>query len=164
MNPELETLVEQNKFRADLFYRLDVVSLLLPSLCERLEDIPVLFQNFLDLAALRFQCPPVELTFEVRELLLTHRWPGNVRELKHAAERMVLGMPLLAGAPNDKASERPRSLQSAMTSIERMLIEGALRRSRGDLALACAELDLNLSSLYRKLKTHELNLEEFRAR
>jgi DNA-binding NtrC family response regulator len=163
-NVNLETLVEQNKFRADLFYRLDVVSLLLPSLCERLEDIPVLFQNFLDLAALRFQCPPVELTFEVRELLLTHRWPGNVRELKHAAERMVLGMPLLAGAPNDKTSERPRSLQSAMTSIERMLIEGALRRSRGDLALVCAELDLNLSSLYRKLKTHELDLEEFRTR
>ncbi len=161
-NNDIKALVEQGKFRADLFYRLNVVALQLPRLRERLEDIPLLFQNFLDMAVIRFASPPVEPSREIRERLLSYHWPGNVRELKNAAERTVLGLPLIEGEQEAEAGGSARSLKDSITAIERQLLDAAMRRSQGDLQAVCAELDVTLSSLYRKLSAHGLEPETFR--
>ena len=161
-NNDIKALVEQGKFRADLFYRLNVVALQLPKLRERVEDIPLLFQNFLEMAVIRFESAPVEPSREIRDRLLSYHWPGNVRELKNAAERTVLGLPLIEGEQEVEAVQGGRSLKDSIVAIERVLLEEALRRSQGDLQTVCAELDINLSSLYRKLSAHGLELETFR--
>jgi DNA-binding NtrC family response regulator len=161
-NNDIKSLVEQGKFRADLFYRLNVVALQLPPLRERLEDIPLLFQNFLEMAVIRFESPPVEPSREIRERLLAYHWPGNVRELKNAAERTVLGLPLIEGEQDLEVGRGTRSLKDSITAIERLLLESALRHSQGDLQAVCVELDVTLSSLYRKLSAHGLEPESFR--
>jgi DNA-binding NtrC family response regulator len=163
-NNDIKALVEQGKFRADLFYRLNVIALQLPRLRERLEDIPLLFQNFLEMAVIRFESPPVEPSREIRERLLVYHWPGNVRELKNAAERTVLGLPLIEGEQDAETGSGTGSLKESISAIERLLLESALRRSHGDLQSVCVELDVTLSSLYRKLSAHGLEPESFRSK
>ena len=161
-NSSLVRMVEEGRFRVDLFYRLNVVTLQLPPLRDRRGDIPLLLQHFLRLAAMRFQLPEVEPTLETRENLLAHAWPGNVRELKSAAERLVLGMPAIAGASDSRPNDPGRSLSAALESIERVLIEDALRRHQGNITRAGEELQINQATLYRKLKLHELDPEQYR--
>jgi len=165
-NVDIEALVAEGKFRADLFYRLDVVAMKLPALRERREDILLLFQKFLETAMLRFQSPPVESGLEVREKLLTYNWPGNVRELKNAAERHALGLPLLTLAEDQEESavKSTGSLKSSLHAIERMLLESALQESHCNLQTVCSRLDMNLSSLYRKLNDHHIDLDSLRGK
>jgi two-component system C4-dicarboxylate transport response regulator DctD len=112
---------------------------------------------------IRFGSPPVELGPEINERLLAYHWPGNVRELKNAAERTVLGLPLLEGEQDIEIGQSTRSLKASIGAIERLLLESALRRSQGDLQAVCIELDVTLSSLYRKLSAHGLEPESFRS-
>jgi DNA-binding NtrC family response regulator len=129
---------------------------------ERREDILLLFQKFLETATMRFQSPPVESGLEVREKLLTYSWPGNVRELKNAAERHSLGLPLFTDDHDENANSGSGSLKSSLHAIERMLLESALQESHCNLQTVCSRLDINLSSLYRKLNDHHIDLEFFR--
>ena len=163
-NLELERMMQDGRFRADLFYRLNVVTLRLPALRDRRADIPLLFQHFMHLAALRFQLPQVQTTLAVREQLLAHSWPGNVRELKSAAERLVLGMSVISGGDDAMPSGAGGSLAVALEAIERVLIEDALRRHGGNIAWVSEELEVNQATLYRKLKAHGLDLERYRSR
>src|SRR5262245_27916347 len=87
---DLGTLVEQGTFRDDLFYRIDVVSIRLPRLCERREDILLLARAFVRRAARSYHRPARRLSREAEATLLRHHWPGNVRELLHAVEKAVL--------------------------------------------------------------------------
>ena len=159
-NSPLAPLIQQGRFRADLSFRLDVVKLELPPLTDRREDIVALFELFAGRAALRFgvACPP--LATGLPERLLAHDWPGNVRELKSAAERHVLGLPVLpvAGA----AGEPGRSLQATLEMLEAMLIEAALARHKGRVDAACRELDVSPATLYRKLKAYGLQAKAAR--
>jgi len=115
---------------------------------------------------LRFQSPPVESGLEVREKLLTYNWPGNVRELKNAAERHALGLPLLTLAEDQEESavKSTGSLKSSLHAIERMLLESALQESHCNLQTVCSRLDMNLSSLYRKLNDHHIDLDSLRGK
>jgi len=83
---------QRANFREDLFYRLNVVTISIPPLRERREDIPLLFTHFLQRAAVRFKCEPPAMTGALRSRLMEHDWPGNVRELSHFAERVALGL------------------------------------------------------------------------
>ncbi len=161
-NSTLERMVEEGRFRVDLFYRLNVVTLQLPPLRDRRSDIPLLFEHFLHLAAMRFQVPEVEAAMQTRETLLGHSWPGNVRELKSAAERVALGMSVIPGAGDPKNAGEERSLNTALEAFERVLIEDALRRHQGNITQAGEELQINQATLYRKLKLHELDPERYR--
>jgi len=155
-NAELEPLVAQGRFRADLFYRLNVVQLALAPLRERRDDVLPLFQHFMRGAALRFQRTASErdeLPAPLVEHLLAYAWPGNVRELKSAAERHVLGMPALWASGDPAASPRA-SLQATLDALEALLIEDTLKRCKGDVESACRALDVSPATLYRKLKTH----------
>lgn len=161
-NVDIEALVGQGKFRADLFYRLDVVAIKLPALRDRRDDILLLFQKFLETAMLRFQSQPADFGLDVRERLLTYQWPGNVRELKNAAERHALGLPLFTEDQEQGADAEPASLKNSLNALERMLLESALQGSQGDLQAVCNRLDVTLSSLYRKLSLHGIEPSAFR--
>ncbi|HEV7912383.1 MAG TPA: sigma-54 dependent transcriptional regulator [Albitalea sp.] len=153
-NAELAPMIASGRFRADLYYRLNVVSLQLPPLRDRRDDVPALFEHFRRGAALRFDRPLPALPGSLSERLLAHGWPGNVRELKSAAERQVLGLPAL----NDGIAEggAGRSLQATLAALEGMLIEDALRRSKGNVEAVCRELELSPATFYRKVKEHGL--------
>lgn len=147
---ELEEASHKNEFRLDLYYRLNVVSLRLPSLRDRIGDILGLFQIFLQQASLRYQMPVPSLTAEQHQALLSSRWLGNVRELKSCAERMILGLPIFVdGKATDSA---PRSFDESVAMIERSLLEEALRRHGGSVRAAGTELALTSATIYRKLK------------
>src|SRR5262245_4766767 len=88
-NQDLEAKVRDGSFREDLYYRLKVVTIDLPALAERPEDVPLLVDHFLAATADRLGRAPKPLAAEARRALLAHRWPGNVRELEHAIEQAV---------------------------------------------------------------------------
>jgi two-component system C4-dicarboxylate transport response regulator DctD len=148
-------------FRSDLYYRLSVVVLNIPALRERREDIPGLFHHFLLRAALRYQRPVPIVTAERTHQLMTHTWPGNVRELANAADRMVLGLPVLDAA--DVRGDGPRrTLDEQLTMFERHLIEEALEASAGRAAAASDLLGLPKKTLYDKLKRLGMAADDFR--
>lgn len=160
-NLPLQTLVNEGRFRADLFYRLNVAALALPPLRERREDVLALFEHFRAGAALRFGRPLPPLPPRLGEQLLVHEWPGNVRELKSAAERQVLGLPALGPEPLADAAG-PASLQATLEALEALLIEDCLRRNKGQPDAVCQALALSPATLYRKLKQHGLALQPHR--
>ena len=160
-NAELEPLIGAGRFRADLYYRLNVVRLTLQPLRDRREDIVALFEHFRRGAALRFRRPLTSIPQALSDRLLTHDWPGNVRELKSAAEREVLGLPVLSGDVGDGVAAS-RSLQATLDALEALLIEDALRRCKGRVDAVCQELNLSPATLYRKLKAHGLQVQEHR--
>jgi two-component system C4-dicarboxylate transport response regulator DctD len=160
-NAELEPLIAAGQFRADLYYRLNAVTLRMPPLRDRRDDIPLLFHHFLERASLRFQRPFDGPPPELRDRLLAYGWPGNVRELKSAAERHLLGLDALASS-SASVGETSRSLDAALLALEGLLIEDSLRRCKGQAAAVCHELNLAPATLYRKIKSHGLTLEEHR--
>ncbi|MDA4635828.1 sigma 54-interacting transcriptional regulator, partial [Escherichia coli] len=104
---------QRANFREDLFYRLNVVTVSIPPLRERKEDIPLLFTHFLHRAAIRFKTEPQDINAAMRARLMDHDWPGNVRELAHFAERVALGL-------DEMTSEQTPSQTSTLTLPEAM--------------------------------------------
>jgi len=154
----LYDLARQGTFRKDLFYRLNIVRLHVPSLRERREDIPLLFNHFLVEAAARFRMPRPALTDSVRARLLDHHWSGNVRELQHYADNVVLGM-VGEDAPVEAAQP---SLQQRVDQYEAQLIADALADHAGDVRQTIATLAIPRKTFYDKLKRHEIDINRFR--
>ncbi|HYH23177.1 MAG TPA: sigma-54 dependent transcriptional regulator [Azospirillum sp.] len=162
---DLKALSDQQKFRADLYYRLNVATLTLPPLRERVEDVPVLFEHFAMDAAVRYgRSPPTPSHAQMR-LLCTHDWPGNVRELRNVAERYVLGLLREPFAPGHQgtaaAAPSPLSLAEEMDAFERGVIERELARCHGDVAATCAALQLPRKTFYDKLRRHGIDRTRF---
>jgi two-component system C4-dicarboxylate transport response regulator DctD len=156
---DLKALSQEGRFRADLFYRLNVATLRLPALRERREDIPMLVAHFLREAVLRFGTGTLELPPGLHQQLLAHDWPGNVRELRNAAEQSQLGVPLSIGGEGRPAR---LSLDDAMAAFERTVIETALQRCGGNANAACEELQVNYATLHRRMKRYDIDLQRFR--
>ena len=150
----------QNAFRADLYYRLNVVSIDLPSLRERTEDIPLLFEHFLLLAASRYGRPLPTVTYEQMHRLMAHAWPGNVRELRNVAECVVLGVHKeIFGAPAALTAEErspSASLMETVESFERGLIAAELRRHDGNVARSAKALRIPKTTLNDKIRKYRL--------
>ncbi|WP_207062992.1 sigma-54 dependent transcriptional regulator [Motiliproteus sp. SC1-56] len=155
----------RGEFREDLYYRLNVALLQVPSLRERLDDVPLLFTWFVSQSAQRLEREAPALAPEQLSALLAHRWPGNVRELQHEAERFVLGISqLLAGAPNasTQSPERePGSLPEQMESFEKRLLTEALTRTRGRVTEAAERLGIPRKKLYLRLQKFGIDKERF---
>lgn len=152
----LDELVEQGLFRRDLFFRLNVLTIQMPALRKRREQILPLFDQFTQEVAADFGCPVPELDNRLVQLLLSHSWPGNIRELKSAAKRFVLGFPLLGGdAPADGDLEA--GLKTQLRVIERMLIEDALKRHKHSLEAVVQELEIPRRTLYHRMKELGMN-------
>ncbi len=154
---------DQGRFRADLYYRLNVAPLRIPPLRERGDDVLVLFQHFADAASERHGLPPHSLQPAQRAMLLRHTWPGNVRELQNAAERFALGLELaLDGQPD--SSPAPQELPPASGNLseqvehfERSLIAAELGRSHSSLRSLAEALGIPRTTLHDKLRKHGLN-------
>lgn len=145
---------EAGRFRADLYFRLNVIELELPSLRARREDVPMLFEHFVEQAALRLgrESPPMKEN-ALRELM-ARPWRGNVRELRNVAERHVLGL-----RDHDGAEERAASLTEAVDAFEKSLIAEELRRQNGNVLRTARRLAIPKSTLFDKIRKFGLDAD-----
>ncbi|MCK8784462.1 sigma-54 dependent transcriptional regulator [Roseomonas sp. NAR14] len=153
-------LSRRGEFREDLYYRLNVVTVRIPALRERRDDIPLLFAHFLRRAAERFGRPVPPLTPSLRQHLMTHDWPGNVRELTHHADRLVLGLAEDAAVP---AAPESATLPERVDAYEAALIRAALREHGGDVRAAIEALGIPRKTFYDKLRRHMIDQRAYRA-
>jgi hydrogenase-4 transcriptional activator len=172
-NADLEQRVSEGKFREDLYYRLSVMRIRVPSLRERRDEIPHLASFFLREASERLAKPDVELTTAVLDLFAQYLWPGNVRQLRNEIQRAVaLSAPAGIITPDllspelsslmepPAAPTRPRlsyspgsvSLASAVEEVERELIRNNLDRTHGNISETARVLGLTRRGLYLKLR------------
>ena len=143
-------------FREDLYYRLNVVTISIPPLRERRDDIPLLFSHFAARAAERFRRDAPPLSPDVRRHLASHTWPGNVRELSHYAERVVLGVEgggTAAVAPQPTDATLPERLER----YEAEIIRDALSANDGDVRRTIEALGIPRKTIYDKLQRHGIN-------
>lgn len=154
---------EQRKaFREDLYYRLNVISLTIPPLRERRDDIPLLFSYFAERAARRFQRSAPELSADILHHLRIHDWPGNVRELSHFAERVVLGlMPTRTAAVSLVTDAETGSLPERLERFEAKTIRETLSAHGGNVQETIAALQIPRKTFYDKLQRHGIVRREF---
>jgi two-component system C4-dicarboxylate transport response regulator DctD len=153
---DLKALSDAGAFRADLYYRLNVATLPLPPLRERREDIALLFEHFLLLAAIRHERPAPASDPARIARLLAYDWPGNVRELRNVAERCVLGIENGFAPFGGQQPPEPRKLAESVAAFERDLIADALARNGNSLARAAEALGVAKTTLHDKLKKYRL--------
>jgi len=174
-NQELSGLIEQKRFREDLYYRLNVASIHIPPLRERKEDLPLLVEHFLAEINQKLGTRLLGLSEEAMEMVLRYNWPGNVRELAHVLERAAImsdGPTLHAAdlrssmersstgtAPG--AEERPVSLPRLLHRIERTMILDALRKHDGLQTEAAKALGLSPKNLWKKIRKHGIDVRDF---
>ncbi|MGH6860343.1 MAG: sigma-54 interaction domain-containing protein, partial [Phyllobacterium sp.] len=144
---------QRGSFREDLFYRLNVVTVSIPPLRERRDDILLLFTHFLQRAALRFKTEAPQITAALRAHLIGHAWPGNVRELSHFAERVALGLDETDGERDEGAGAR-MNLPQAMERYEEKLVRDALAAHNGDVRSTIESLGIPRKTFYDKLQRH----------
>ena len=156
-------LKEAPDFRQDLYYRLNMVTLDLPPLRHRKEDIAKLFHHFLLIAAARYGKAAPALPANSLQALLTHDWPGNVRELRNAAERFILlgSLSDLNDVNNDVNAGL--SLSEQVDAFEKTLIEQALSLTNGSIKETMQALNLPRKTLYDKMQKHEIEKQSFKA-
>jgi transcriptional regulator with GAF, ATPase, and Fis domain len=169
-NRDLQKAISEGTFRADLFYRLNVVSITMPPLRERREDIPLLASHFAALHGRNIRGREAGISPEARSLLVRYDWPGNVRELGNVIERaVVLGadntirpedLPesLLETAPATDGAPTPR-FHDALNGLKRRLIVEAVHESGGNITRAAERLDLHPNHLHRLITTLGLREE-----
>jgi two-component system response regulator HydG len=163
-NRDLKELVAEKQFREDLFYRLKVVSLDLPLLRERREDIPLMINAFLDQFAKEHNKPVKGITPAARKALLRHDWPGNVRELKNCIESMVVvtkkELVDVEDIPDhiSGGTEEPGEISSlagiTLEEAERQLIKNTLALTNGNRTEAAKMLGIGERTLYRKINEY----------
>ncbi len=159
----------QGKFREDLYYRLNVMTVDIPPLRNRKEDIASLFQHFSAISATRQRRNSPALSTELTQQLMQYDWRGNVRELRNAAERFVLDLPPIPGlaATNTTSAEaqaacaQANSLHDRVECFEKALIEAELRNQNGNVTETCKALGVARKTFYDKLTKYGLKREDF---
>jgi two-component system NtrC family response regulator len=173
-NRNLEEAIQKGTFREDLYYRLNVVTVFLPPLRERKEDIPPLIDHFLRKYSRENQKSMVSLSKEARDLLLNYNYPGNIRELENIVERAVvlsrgdtimtqdLPLNLREGKVEGlmKQAGKGRSLPETLEEIERLRITQALENSHGVQTKAAEELGISERVLRYKMKKYGIGEKE----
>ncbi|RBO84807.1 sigma-54-dependent transcriptional regulator [Marinomonas aquiplantarum] len=159
----LAQLGEEGKFRQDLFYRLNVASLTIPPLRDRPEDILPLFHHYARKASEHFSRALPSITPSYLDYLIQHQWPGNVRELKNATDRFVLGISETSLASIKHQDDINGSYEERMDQFERHIIEEGLRATHGQLNEAAELLDMSRKTLYRKMKKHQLDKQQYKS-
>lgn len=171
-NADLEDDVKASRFRADLFYRLNVIPVYIPALRERRDDIPLLVDHFLAKFASRSNGPVKRISPEAMRLLTTYPWPGNVRELENTIERAILlnrtDQLVLEDFPQKLIKAEPVALVREETpstptleSIEKAYIQFVMTQTQGKKAEAAKILGIDTSTLYRKLERYRLKDVKF---
>ena len=157
---DLDDAVARGAFRSDLFYRLGVINLKIPSLRERREDIPLLFRHLVSQAAARQKKVPPPVDDATDAHLMMREWPGNVRELAQAAERFVIGLDR-----NDYVADVSNvSLSDRVEAFEARVLDEALKAEMGDVRAVMQRLHLPRKTFYAKIKRHCIDLSLYRRR
>ena len=166
-NADLRKMVNERTFREDLFYRVNLITVKLPALRERREDIPLLVRHFADRQAETNGLPRTEFSADAMQFLSRLPYPGNIRELKNLVERTILvsGKPTLDASDFDaqyirhndqKAAESTSFIGMTLDEIERQTILQALERHKGNLSQVAMALGISRAALYRRLDKHNL--------
>jgi len=164
---ELSELVRQKKFRSDLYFRISTVTLRVPPLRERVEDIPVLARQFFGRSAVDLGRLHLTLSEESIKALTTYSWPGNIRELKNVIERAILLARKETIEPHDLhlefADRGTPGTDSALTfrEAQKLHIQKVLKAENGNIARTAARLEMTRSSLYNKLKTFGIHAHDY---
>jgi DNA-binding NtrC family response regulator len=164
-NRNLRNLVEDKQFREDLFYRLSVIAIDLPTLCERKEDIPLLVDHFIHKCCRRQQVAPVSVSPEALEILTRYAWPGNVRELENLMERLVVlrkdSIVLPEHLPPELVQQKPRIAKVALDlpdegidleEVEKEILLQALQRHRWNQTRAAHYLNITRKTLIYRME------------
>ncbi|PAV28864.1 sigma-54-dependent Fis family transcriptional regulator [Virgibacillus profundi] len=167
-NQNLEQLMEEKKFRSDLFYRLNVIQVTMPPLRQRIDDIHELTDLFLKQFAAKYQVPIPEFKQDAFHLLLQYNWPGNVRELRNLMERIIIlsEKPILSkrdlltyfpsvseDLSTSEGVKKP-SLSNEKENIEKQLIEETLKQTNGNKSDAARRLGISRVTIYSKMKKY----------
>jgi len=164
-NMPLYEMVKENRFRQDLLYRINTIEVEIPSLRDRLEDIPLLANHFLKHYSVKYGKNISRISEPAMTRMNKHPWPGNIRELQHALERAIILSNSSVLQPEDfnfnltnvKENEQPLNLdQYNLEEVEKLLIRKVLKKYNGNITQAAAELGLTRSSLYRRLEKYGL--------
>lgn len=162
-NRDVRALVDEGRFREDLYYRLSVIPITIPPLRERREDIPALAELFLKEFALAYRKRPKNLTPSAVDTLCSYSWPGNIRQLKNLIERLVITCPTDSIAAKDLPPEirsvpRPATfnLRENLNQMERELVQKALDEVDGHREKAAELLGISVRTLHYKLKQLKL--------
>ena len=168
-NKDIQHLINSGSFRSDLYFRLSVVTLFLPPLRERREDIPALTKLFITEANLEFNKNILGLSCKALEALLSYHWPGNIRQLKNVITHAVLLAETNTIEPKDLSFLEPSSykpapsppnlrslLQHEKNQREQQIIQEALQRNKGNITHTAKELGISRKTLYEKLKYYKL--------
>ena len=164
-NRPIESMIDAESFRADLYFRIGAITLSIPPLRERAEDIPALVRTFLARTAKRHNLPVRGIRSDTMALLTAHHWPGNVRELFNTVQKAAIfcdGDELTPGdfpdlvptAPSPTVlspTSAPQSLEARLRSLEAQLIREALERAAGNKKRAAAALGISRTYLYKRL-------------
>ncbi len=168
-NRDLEGMIQDKQFREDLYYRLNVVTLTIPPLRERIDDLGILIKTFIKKFNLQFAQSVTGITDEAKDVLKKHRWPGNIRELENIIERafnMVDGteielkhLPsyLQIIASHDIRPYVEGSLETILNEVEKDALIIALKNTNGNKVQAAKSLGLSRAGLYKKLIKHQLH-------
>ena len=171
-NADLRKMVSERTFREDLFYRINLITVKLPALRERREDIPLLARHFADRQAEINGLPRTEFSADALNFLSRLPYPGNIRELKNLVERTILvsGKPTLDASDFDaqylrhdepvKASESSSLAGMTLDEIERQTILQALDRHKGNLSQVAMTLGISRAALYRRLEKFNITVNE----
>jgi two-component system response regulator AtoC len=167
-NQDLERMVQDGSFREDLYFRLNVFQIPLPSLQQRREDLPELIRTFIHKESQSMGLPePIEIRPAAMQCLLTYSWPGNVRELQNVVARSLIlsenGTIDISDLPqnirstefevDDTSTGCQNSLKNQLRNYEQAIIKAAIDEANGDRKVAADRLGIGVSSLYRKLDT-----------
>ncbi len=168
-NAHLEELVKQGTFRQDLYYRINVISLTIPPLRERKEDIIFLSHQFLDRFSVVNNKRVDRFSQEVYQAFFSYRWPGNIRELENAVERAVVlcatneiqlhDLPPSMSSLDVPSRKEETLLHSLKESTEKEMIESTLLRNNYNVSASARELDIHRATLYRKIAKYDISIE-----
>jgi two-component system response regulator HydG len=167
-NKDLKKHIAEKKFREDLYYRVNVISLMLPPLRDRKSDIPILANYFVQKYCERFGKPTRGLSQEALDEMLSYDWPGNIRELQNVIERSVI----LSEGPEIGSDHFPKDLteprvnvqnilqeQPTLDELEKRYILETLRACNNNKVLTCERLGISTTTLWRKLKQYGVDQE-----
>ncbi len=159
---DLADPAQRGDFREDLYYRLNVVTLSIPPLRERREDIPLLFAHFLSRAAQRFKREIPVIDAATHRHLMKHNWPGNVRELAHFADRVALGVAKPANSPTPAISGQ-EPLPKRLERYEETIIRETLAAHNGNVQETIEALGIPRKTFYDKMQRHGINRADYRS-
>ncbi|MBU8891583.1 MAG: sigma-54 dependent transcriptional regulator [Bacteroidales bacterium] len=155
-NMPLKEMVDKNEFRQDLFFRINTVEIHVPPIRNRLDDIPLISNHFLDIYTKKYNKPSMKISIEAFKKLKKYNWPGNIRELQHIIERTVImnnGNILNASdfVLNISESTSMNKNNLNLEKVEKQTIERALKKHNYNVSSAAKELGLGRTTMYRKM-------------